>query len=1143
MGGDARLFVTDTMHSNPTHQSPARRVVQHAVGVRVTLAACLAASLVVAAVCPVAWAAGAAMAPLRPLQYTNRLIVTLKSGPAAAAGVAVAPVQDLSVTAGVALRRLHAMADGQQVFELPARLTLQQVEDIAARLRGNPGVQDAEPDRMVYPSAVPNDPYYSLQWHYMGPADGEPGGADLPRAWDITSGDPAVVIAVLDTGILPHADLAGRTVPGYDFISDARTANDGDGRDADPSDPGDWITAQESNGTDATKGFFSGCAVADSTWHGTHVAGTLAAATDNNLGVAGINWTSKLLPVRVLGKCGGYTSDIVDAIRWAAGLPVPGVPNNTHPARVINLSLSGAGPCSQAEQQAIDDAVAVGSTVVVAAGNDGQDAANYHPGNCRGVIDVAADDRQGGQASYSNYGAAVAITAPGGDASGIYSTLDRGTQGPLHDNSYAYYIGTSMAAAHVSGVVSLMLSANYAVTHAMLSPATVLAKLRDSARAFPAGTGFDCNPSTCGAGLLDGANAVRAVSTPPVADAGADQVAQAGSAVTLAAAGSVAPGGVIVRYAWAQTAGAPVTIINSDTSTPSFIAPSSGGELTFRLTVTNDVGLTASDTVAVAVNGGSNAPVAKDQQITLEEDSRYAGALSASGSVGAGLTYTIVTNGDKGGAVISDPATGQFTYTPYANSNGRDSFTFQVSDGTAASNIATVSVVINPVNHPPVATAMAFTTASDRAYTGRLAAGDVDGNPLTYGVVTPPAQGVVTLSLESGDFTYTPYARAAGSDTFTYRVSDGTAYSGTVPVYVTLNGGVDNPVLVNHGANGLVLIKGATRQLPFDAVDPDTANNADADVYSVTPSSLGSAAFSGNVLSFTAAAAGSELLTVTVRDSSGNTDSMMLPVTVNPPEAADANHDGLSDAQASAAGLDPNAVDGDTDGDGVDDALEVGNPQFPADSDGDNVIDALEFGAAAADASRMTFVVSRPAAAQLGLPGLAGQLVSISVNGGASLRGHVNGKSGIPLYSKATVASHDPNYDYPYGLLDFSVTTAASSVKITITLPGSAPLPANATVRKQDVRGIWRSLPGAVIDAGHRTATLTLTDNDDFDLDPAAGVIRDPVGVAVPTAVSPGSEAPSNATGQGSASGGGAVDPFTVLAGLWAWRRRRCGGC
>lgn len=1101
--------------------------------------ACACLPLIVALACAVAYTP-CALGTGRP-QTTDRLIVTLKPTAATAGiqGLTVDALQGMSIAAGTPLKRVHR-GDGRQVLSLPGRLPLSQVESIARRLRSDPRVQYAEPDRPIYPSAVPDDPDYSRQWHYRGPGAGEPGGADLPGAWSQTTGAPAVVIAVLDTGILPHQDLAGRALAGYDFISDARTANDGDGRDGDPADPGDWITAEESAGTDATGGYFSGCAVTDSTWHGTHVAGTLAAVTNNNLGVAGVNWTSKLLPLRVLGKCGGYTSDIVDAIRWAAGLTVAGVPANTHPARVINLSLSGAGPCGQAEQQAIDDATAAGSIVVVAAGNDDKDAGQYHPGNCRGVITVAADNRAGGKASYSNYGSAVAISAPGGEVSGIFSTLDRGTRGPLNDNSYGYYIGTSMATAHVAGTVSLMLSANHALTHAMLSPATVLAKLQAAARPFPTGTGDDCDPSRCGAGLLDGADAVRDVSTSPSANAGDDQVVEAGSQVTLDGGASSAPYGAIAKYRWSQSAGTPVTIINSDAPSAAFVAPGSAGALTFTLTVVDDSGLTSSDNVTVTVTGGTLGPVADDQQIQLEEDGGYTGMLYASDPAGTGLGYSIVNNGVKGRAVITDAATGQFTYTPFPNANGRDSFTFRARGGGAQSNIATVVVDIRPVNDPPVAVGATVAAAPGRPFGGQLTGGDVDGNALTYSVVTGPAKGTVAVTPGTGHFVYTPATDAAGTDTFTYRVFDGSAYSPSATVTVNITGTVDSPVLVSHGVNGLVMAEGATVRVPFDALDPDVADG-DHDTYGVTPAGLGRAAFAGNVLTYTATAPGTELLTVTVADASGNTDAVVLPVTVNTADAPDSNQDGLSDAQAVAAGLDPQAAGGDTDGDGIGDALEVGNPLAPTDRDGDHVIDALEYGAAARDPARLVFVVCPPTAARLGLDRLAGGIVSIEADQGAALLGRVNGGYGIPLYDQASAAAGDGGYGYPFGLVDYSVRTAASRVKVVVTLPAGVALPSNAVVRKQDGGGRWVTLPAAVLDRKHNTVTLTLADNDGFDGDPAAGVIRDPVGVAVALPASASTGAPSSAGAQGGAGGGGVLDPLSAamtLAPLWRRRRR-----
>ncbi|MBI3343491.1 MAG: S8 family peptidase [Gammaproteobacteria bacterium] len=442
---------------------------------------------------------------------TERLIVKLRD-PAAAGqvhGLSSDRLHGLSVKAGVTLSYQRAMAGNLQLLKLPRRMNLAEAQTVTRRLQADPGVVYAEPDQIKFPRLVPNDTGYSNQWHYKAPTD-ETGGTNLPGAWDITTGSPGLTVAVIDSGILPHADLAGRTTSGYDFVSEDApgvflSANDGNGRDPDPTDPGDWISSEESLGT-AAGGFFSGCSVSDSDWHGTHVAGTIAAATNNGAGVAGVNWGSKVLPVRVLGKCGGYDSDILDAMRWAAGLSVPGVPSNPNPARVLNMSLGGGSSgCSAAYQDAINQVNAAGAVVVAAAGN-GNTVSNSSPDSCNGVINVAATNRFGGKASYSNFGDKVALSAPGGEAfsnfdpNGILSTYNTGTTTPAAD-TYAYLQGTSFAAPHVAGIASLMLSAN-----PNLNPAQVRSILQSTARIFPPGS--TCNTNLCGAGIVNAAAAV-----------------------------------------------------------------------------------------------------------------------------------------------------------------------------------------------------------------------------------------------------------------------------------------------------------------------------------------------------------------------------------------------------------------------------------------------------------------------------------------------------------------------------------------------------------------------------------------------------------------------------------------------------------
>ncbi len=371
--------------------------------------------------------------------------------------------------------------------------------EVLRQLRADPNILYAQPNYILRIVRTPNDPRFPEQWHYRDHGTGtgqSPGGISLPRAWDTSIGGN-IVVAVIDTGILPaHPDIVGspNLIAGFDMISDATIANDGGGRDNDPTDPGDAVAANEC---------FSGSPALPNSWHGTHVAGTIGVGrTDNGVGVAGVNWTVGLQAVRVLGKCGGTIADINDGIRWAAGLAVPGVPANATRARVINMSL-GAGPglpcsASPSTQAAINDAVAAGAAVVVAAGNDAADASDFLPASCNNVITVAASDARGHLVTrYSNFGATVEIMAPGGDAQRD-DNGDGNNDGVLsmvHPNAgtYARYNGTSMAAPHVAGVAAL-----YLAQTPTLTPAQLTAELQSNA--LPR-TSSQC-PQPCGAGLL-----------------------------------------------------------------------------------------------------------------------------------------------------------------------------------------------------------------------------------------------------------------------------------------------------------------------------------------------------------------------------------------------------------------------------------------------------------------------------------------------------------------------------------------------------------------------------------------------------------------------------------------------------------------
>lgn len=397
-----------------------------------------------------------------------------------------------------------------EIYKLPSKMSL---AEIKAKIKeiDDPDIEYIEPDIRLHPlNTTPNDTYYSIQWHYKEPGS-YTGALNLPPAWDKTTGNSNIVIAVLDTGKLTHEDIdSSRVLTGYDMISDADIANDGDGRDNDPTDPGDWCSAAEKNDANSPcydESCSPNCNGTDSSWHGLHVMGTIGAKTNNAIGVAGINWQSKILPVRVLGKGGGYTSDIADGILWAAGLSVSGAPSNSNPAKVINLSLGGEGSCGSYMQNAINSAVSAGSVIVVAAGNEDIDVSNVSPANCQNVIAVASIDKDGNKASYSNYGSKITISAPGADcpSSGcpqsgyddyyIWSTYNDGKTSPTTD-SYIGMQGTSMATPHISGLISLMFSIK-----PNLTPEEVLYNLTKSTRSFPSGS--SCNTSICGSGMAD----------------------------------------------------------------------------------------------------------------------------------------------------------------------------------------------------------------------------------------------------------------------------------------------------------------------------------------------------------------------------------------------------------------------------------------------------------------------------------------------------------------------------------------------------------------------------------------------------------------------------------------------------------------
>jgi serine protease len=436
------------------------------------------------------------------LGATNRIIVKYREGaPEVTPEMASELAETFTEQTGRTLRHLRTSGtaddENTQVLVLDEPVSLDEANAIADSIAQDPNVLFAEPDAIMQIQQQPpaaNDTRFGEQWHYT-----EPGvSINLPPAWDLVQGN-SVVVAVLETGILRHEDIREDLLPGFDFISDIGLANDGDGRDADPTDPGDACPP--------SRPF--------SSWHGLHVAGTIAAVTNNEVGVAGIA-NANILPVRVLGRCGGFLSDIADGILWAAGLPVAGVPDNANPAQVLNLSLGGAGACGPTYADAIRRVRERGVTVVVAAGNSDSDASGFRPANCDGVITAAASNRKGGLALFggpvagSIFGCSVDIAAPGGEThanrpDGILSTLNAGLVTAAEDD-YEFFQGTSMAAPHVAGVVALLYQSDPEIT-----PDQALFVLQSTSQPFPSVSTRPCDTGTCGGGILDAEAAVSAV--------------------------------------------------------------------------------------------------------------------------------------------------------------------------------------------------------------------------------------------------------------------------------------------------------------------------------------------------------------------------------------------------------------------------------------------------------------------------------------------------------------------------------------------------------------------------------------------------------------------------------------------------------
>lgn len=628
-------------------------------------------------------------------EMVSSLIVKPRAGAGAQLDAALQAfdARGLSKAAATPLTVLRQMSGEAYVVKLDQPLTLSEARVIAARLMHNdPSIEFAEPDSIMHPlTTTPTDPDYANQWHYYVPSGAKKGGANLPNVWDFNKGLATITVAVIDTGYRQHVDF-GPVLQGYDFITSTTISNDSDGRDSSALDPGDWVAANEC---------YAGSPASNSSWHGTHVTGTIAALMNNGQGGTGIAPNVKIVSVRVLGKCGGLLSDIADGMRWAAGLSVPLAPANANPAQVQNLSLGSAGACGATFQAAVTDIVNAGKVVVAATGNGGTTTVS-RPANCTGVIAVTAHAIDGDKAIYADVGTETAISAPGGgcgslaggcspgvSANGplVYSTLNSGLTTPAAD-SYGFYQGTSMAAPHVAGVVALMFSAR-----SNLTPAQIRSYLTGAAsvRPFPPGTYCTTGSGSgkCGAGLLDAQLAVAAVPTTPptVTITNSSQVVLPASTVLLSGTATAAGGSTISTYSWAQVTGASVgTITNSDQATASFTAPATG-TYSFQLTVTDTSGLTSTATATVRVN---SPPVlnAVGTQYVLPGNTL---TFTVTATDADGDTPIFIALSLPAGATLS--AAGAFSW-PNANPLGNYTLTYFARDNDANSAQGTVNLSV-----------------------------------------------------------------------------------------------------------------------------------------------------------------------------------------------------------------------------------------------------------------------------------------------------------------------------------------------------------------------------------------------------------------------------------------------------------------
>jgi serine protease len=719
-----------------------------------------------------------------------------------------ADVSGLSLRTGVAVSRSRQLTPSMHVVFLQRTVYGADVDAVLAQLRSDPAVAFAEVDERRYPHAVPNDPLFfptataSGQWYLQTPSTVTPtsdaAATDAVSAWDITKGSSGTVIADVDNGIrFDHPDLlragfdssragfGGRLLPGYDFVAQDLNAsnssplgtfliaNDGDGWDPDPSDPGDWIDSTDLKNSSVFPA--KNCSTQNSSWHGTRVMGVLGALTDNNSGIAGMTKNPYLLPVRALGKCGGLDSDIITGIEWAVGMSINGVPDNPYPADIINLSLGGTGSaCPTDYQNLITQLTRMGVLVVASAGNESGPV--DIPANCPGVLAVAGLRNVGTKVGYSSLGPEVGIGAPAGNcvngAGGpclrsIDTTVNEGATTP-GANSYTDQtnsnLGTSFSAPMVSGIAALMRAAN-----ANLTPPQIIARMKASATPYPQPAGVapcingstssvECActttaPTTCGAGMVNALKAVKAALNPIAA-----VTIPAGftSSGTFDAFGSVAAcGATIASYAWTATSA--IHIVSGGSSSAVNVMATGAGTLT--LVVTDSAGnkdtavvtftTSGASTAAPAVAGTASACIA-DMTVTPAAPTVSAAYSPASVATNAASTFVVTFTNSNGfvltqsGITLSIPA--GLTLGTQAPATSCSGAAVSLANTSSSVTLAGANIPVNDSCN----ISFSVKSATAGTYTITVAANDLMTGPAAGNTAPASASLTVTAAGASG---------------------------------------------------------------------------------------------------------------------------------------------------------------------------------------------------------------------------------------------------------------------------------------------------------------------------------------------------------------------------------------------------------